>query len=1084
MTATLQNTMVQALGVFSSSSCAVRYLLKKLIATALFVFAVFVVHPTLGGSDDSVDSTALETGRKIAIYPQLGHTDAVNSVAFSPDGQLLFSGSTDNTIKVWDVASGRELRSLSSSAGQVNAIAVSYDGNLLASGGDDAIVKLWDVATGRLVQRFVGHSKGVLCLAFSPDGKQVVSGSRDNALKLWDLATGQELRTLSGHTNDVYAVAFTPDGVRIASGSADHAIKIWNSKTGQEIRTLKGHSQTVHALQFSPAGNVLASGSDDKAVMLWDPDSGYALATLAGHSGAVYSVAFSGDSKTLASGSGDRTITIWNVSSKSIVQTLSGHSKAVNVVAFSRNNKVLASGGDDYLVKLWDTATGIELHATRGHADLVIALAYSPDGTLIASGSRDTTISLWNAITGRKVFTLKGHAGPIEDLLFFPDGKVLASGSDDGTIRFWNVASGDEISVIGGSNWVLAMAVSRDGKYLASGGTDRVIRLWDVASRRELKTFVGHSDYITEVIFSPDGKTLISGSADGTVRFWNVLTGELTYTLIAHHQWITAVLLSSNGDLLATSSTDKTIKLWNVPSRQLLHVLTGHSESVDSLAFLANDETIASGSNDNTIGIWDAASGQRIGSLLGHAGGVSNVSYSRSSGLLASGSWDGTTRIWDLATSTQRVELVAFNDGSALAVTPDGYFDSSSQEAEENLNVRVGDRVFGIGSYREKFYRPDLVKLGTAGESLTSFGSIGSEKLPPVVELFDLPPLTSEPKITVNLRITDGGGGIGLVRLFVNGTAVVQDDAPALTPSLRGTAITRNYSVQLASGANSLRAVAFNADNSVQSNGATATIAANLPLGGRTLHAVVVGVQEFKNPDYNLKYSVKDAQLFAETLKEYSAALFLKVDIKLLTTPDETTRDNLIRTLKGVQSVVGIDDLFVFYAASHGDIVDGEYFLITSNVDSVDRLKAEAVSNKDLTALLANIPARKKLVIIDTCHAQALGDALQIAVLTRGMNDSTATTILSRSLGLTVLAATKSDEEAQEGYKDHGLFTYVVANGLQGHEDADQNGIVSAFLLAHYVHDQVPKLAFDLFQHDQHPTVNMNGEEFLLTKVK
>ena len=402
------------------------------------------------------------------------------------------------------------------------------------------------------------------------------------------------------------------------------------------------------------------------------------------------------------------------------------------------------------------------------------------------------------------------------------------------------------------------------------------------------------------------------------------------------------------------------------------------------------------------------------------------------------------------------------------------------RSAEENLNVRVGDRVFGIASYREKFYRPDLVKLGLAGESLTRFGSIGSEKLPPIVELIDLPPSTSESKLTVNLRITDGGGGIGLVRVFLNGSAIIQDDT-AMPP---GGSVMRSYAVPLRNGSNELRAVAFNADDSVQSNGATASIAANLPLGGRTLHAVVVGIQEFKNSDYNLKYSVKDAQLFAETLKEYSAALFLKVDIKLLTTPDETTRDNLIRTLKGVQSVVGIDDLFVFYAASHGDIVDGEYFLITSNVDSVDRLKAEAVSNKDLTDVLANIPALKKLVIIDTCHAQALGNALQIAVLTRGMNDSTATTILSRSLGLTVLAATKSDEEAQEGYKDHGLFTYVVADGLQGHEDADKDGIVSAFRLADYVHDQVPKLALNLFKHDQHPTVNMNGEAFPLTKVK
>lgn len=259
-------------------------------------------------------------------------------------------------------------------------------------------------------------------------------------------------------------------------------------------------------------------------------------------------------------------------------------------------------------------------------------------------------------------------------------------------------------------------------------------------------------------------------------------------------------------------------------------------------------------------------------------------------------------------------------------------------------------------------------------------------------------------------------------------------------------------------------------------------------VGGRTLHAVVVGIQEFpKNPKYNLTYSITDAQLLTDALRDYSKPLFQnKPDIELLTMPEETTRDSLIQTLKNMQAVVGVDDEFVFYVASHGIVADGEYYLITSNVTSAEpeRLKAEAISSQELAGLLAKIPVPKKLVIVDTCHAQALGNALEIAVLTRGMNDGTATTILSRSLGFTVLAASKSDEEALEGYKDHGLFTYIVADGLQSHEDADQNGIVSAFRLADYVHDQVPKLASDLFKRDQHPTVNMNGEAFPLTKVK
>jgi WD40 domain-containing protein/caspase domain-containing protein len=691
---------------------------------------------------------------------------------------------------------------------------------------------------------------------------------------------------------------------------------------------------------------------------------------------------------------------------------------------------------------------------------------------------------------------------------------VLASGSGAATVKLWDVASGRELHTLGGGHTNVTdfdvpsnVAFSPDGKMLALGGSGSgapggTVKLWDVASGRALRALSGHAVAVNSVAFSPDDTVLASGNNDGTVRLWDVATGRELRTLSGHTSGFNCgwglksigfspdgwTLASGSGERnLASGSADDTIKLWDVTTGRELRTLSGHSDAVDTVAFSPDGRMLASGAEDHTIKLWDVASGQELGSLSGHSSGVTSVAFSPDGKVLVSGGADGMTRVWDVSSGKERVALIGFTDGSSIAITPEGFFDSSSAQAEEYLNVRIGDRVFGIGSYREKYYRPDLVKLSLAGNSISGrgFADVGRVTLAPVVELIDLPPSTSEPKLTVNLHITDGGGGIGLVRLFVNGTAVVQDSASALPPSVGGPPIMRGYTVQLADGTNELRAVAFNADDSMWSSTPVATIVANLPPAPRgTLHAVAVGIQKFKNPQYNLSYSIADAQLFADTLEEYSAPLFQKVDVKLLTKPAETTRDSLMQTLRGMQSIVRIDDLFVFYAASHGDIVDGEYFLLSSYVDSVDRLKAEAVSNKDLTDLLANIPALKKLVIVDTCHAQALGNALQIAILTRGMNDGTATTILSRSLGLTVLAATKSDEEAQEGYKDHGLFAYVVAGGLQGHENADQNGIVSAFLLAHHVQKQVPKLALDLFKHDQHPTVNMNGEEFLLTKVK
>jgi uncharacterized caspase-like protein len=303
--------------------------------------------------------------------------------------------------------------------------------------------------------------------------------------------------------------------------------------------------------------------------------------------------------------------------------------------------------------------------------------------------------------------------------------------------------------------------------------------------------------------------------------------------------------------------------------------------------------------------------------------------------------------------------------------------------------------------------------------------------------------------------------------------------------------VTRSYTLPLANGPNALRAVAFNADDIMSASTATAIVTVNLPnAAGGKLYAVVVGINEFKDAKNNLKYAVADAQLFAETLTNYSVPLYQIGDIKLLTTPAETTRDSIIKTLKDMQSTVGPNDLFIFYASSHGNVVDGQYFLVTSNVESLDRLKDEAVSRQELMGLLANIPTTRKLAIIDTCHAEALVDLQQSVRLTKGMNADTAATLLSNGIGLTVLAASTTEQEALEGYKDHGLFTYVLADGLMGKEGfstksaADNDGTVDTSGIEHYVKKEVPPLALNLYKHEQTPITLQSDLDFSLTKVK
>ena len=243
-----------------------------------------------------------------------GHSKSVYSVAYSPNGQTLASGSWDNTIKLWNVKTGNLLQTLEGHSKDISSVAYSPDGQTLASGSVDGTIKLWNVKTGKLLQTLTGHSSSVNSVTYSPDGQTLASGSRDDTIKLWNVKTGKLLQTLEGHSYySANSLAYSPDGQTLASGSDDNTIKLWNVKTGKLLQTLEGHSNWVRSLAYSPDGQTLASGNGDSTIKLWNVKTGKLLQTFTAHSNSVRSVAYSPNGQTLASGSWDKTIKIWRL---------------------------------------------------------------------------------------------------------------------------------------------------------------------------------------------------------------------------------------------------------------------------------------------------------------------------------------------------------------------------------------------------------------------------------------------------------------------------------------------------------------------------------------------------------------------------------------------------------------------------------------------------------------------------------------------------------------------------------------------------------------------------------------------------
>jgi WD40 repeat protein/DNA-binding SARP family transcriptional activator len=569
------------------------------------------------------------------------------TLAFSPSGEKLATGSSNGEVRVWRAQGVTPLRINRGHTNGIRSVVFSPDETILASGSEDHTIRLWEADSGQWLRTLQGHRDRVHSVVFSPDGTTLASGSEDETIRLWDVESGLCLRVLEGHQGHVRAVAFSPDGTLLASGSEDQSARIWDVSSGQCLTILEGHSNTISVVAFSPDRETLVSGSEDTDVRLWDVKSGRCLKKLEG-CGSSVSMAFNPDRTALAS-SNDRMIHLWDIGSGQCLKTLAGHTSWVRTLAFSSDGEMLASGSEDTNVRLWDTRSGQCLRTLQGYAHQVWAVSFSSNGRILASAGEDHIVRIWNASNTTCLYTLQGHTSRVRSVAFSSDGFILLSGSEDQTIRLWEVGSGRCLKVLRGHTaWIYAVAVSSDSQTIASAGEDHEVHLWNMRTSQHLTILRGHTNRVRSVAFSPDGQTLASGSEDRTIRLWDVKNGQCLGLFQGHSDRVYSVAFNPAGQVLASSSDDQTIRLWDVQTGQCLTVLRGHTDRIRSVAFNAEGTILASGSSDQTIRLWDVQTGQCLTVLRGHTDHVRAVAFSSDGQVLASGSHDGAVNLWDV----------------------------------------------------------------------------------------------------------------------------------------------------------------------------------------------------------------------------------------------------------------------------------------------------------------------------------------------------------------------------------------------------------------------------------------------------
>ncbi len=641
-----------------------------------------------------------------------GPTDAVNAVTVSPDGNLVAVASADQTVRLYDLATGTALRQLAAQAGAMTALDFSPDGLTVAAANAKGTIIFRKTADGADQLSVAGHDGPITALDFRAAGKRIASAGQDGTIRVWSLPA--PALPLAGHTMPVQAAACTADGKLIATASADNSIRLWKPESGAVTATLAGHEQPVHSIAFRTDGKEAASGDALGFLRCWNVDLAQAAAVAGAHDGPIRTLAYHPTASQLLTGSVDGTIKLWKLPLVPPTE-LASHSEAVQAVCVSRDGRLTVTGGANGEVRVFAADALDKPVVLAEQPGPVTALDFNADESIILSGSATGFVKAWTAADAASAFQWQAHAGPITGVATFSvekadaDSPLLATTGEDGTLRIWNRLQA-AAPLESFSQQITNLVTSRDGKRLATSGllnSRPAVVVRDLESGSRITTLLGHAAPVRAMQFSVDGEKLVTGSDDKTARVWDLTDAKFPeLARFQHEVAVTAVTLNADATMAVSGAADNSLKSWMVSDGAEANILTGHAGPIIALTMLPDGTAVSCGdtsvrfwnlangqqtrtftapaaitamslspdgtqlvvgSANNSLAVHNPANGQVLFQLSGHLASVRSISFCGDGSRIASRSSDGEYRVWDATGQLQEARIVVSGPTTLLA---------------------------------------------------------------------------------------------------------------------------------------------------------------------------------------------------------------------------------------------------------------------------------------------------------------------------------------------------------------------------------------------------------------------------------
>jgi WD40 repeat protein len=1041
------------------------------LAVAISPDSNFVVT---GSKDKAVKLWEYHTGREVRSF--LAHDHWVTSVDFSADGKFIISGSYDKSVRIWNVASGNEEWSAVTAdlitdvafdprmrffvvAGYnrlgtpdsatvydftskkilvklpVNAdegrgygvsVTISPDGNKLGFGEDNRVVNVYSTSTWKKENTFEfteGWCGGCgTFLRFNNASSEIYMVSHRGPLKKYALADSKLLHTYEEKVDDVTDLAVSADENHVAR-STEHGVKVFNMRTGALVASLDAATKAeFHRIRFTPDNRRILVSSDDNTAFIWNFSTNKKELVLTGFLNGRDKGGLNYDPNFA-----------WQAAIAKFV-------RFKNTLLLSRDGTTLIKGKFGKKVKQWDISSGKTVMEFSGHTKAVLCYDLSKDGRRLLTGGGDGKIILWDTKTGDSVKTISSYNQPIFDIHFSGDESRALSCSADATMKIHDLETGMRLNYFEFADNSSAYNVQfhPNDLYVLSARLNHSLQLWEPGTHSVVRDFIGHTDVISAATFSSDGKSLMTASWDATIRLWDVGTGLMTKKI------------------------------------------TGHKGAIYAAVHSPDEKLIYSGGADRLIRVWDAITGKQVRKFEGHQAEVTSVLLSSDNKMLVSHSVDGVTKFWDLPSGKEFFEHIHLGDADWMVKNPEGYF-NGTDDARKYIHFVSGTKTFSVDQFFNDFYRPDLLpkifqNRGAASGFKGIQGKLTSSP-PPTVKVAVIQ--TGEGRADILVRLVDNGAGVDNLKIFHNGKSIPTDPATLKLPAGKGMSSTYKHPVNLISGTNTFTAVARNRDN-VESDPNTAEIFSETGSKSSTCYILAVGINNYKNPRLSLNYAKPDAESFGKLMDERGTGLFKSLNLHTIY-DEHATRQAILKKLDQLSTEINPEDVFIFYYAGHGSMVDNQFYFIpteSSRLYDAASLNTEAIEAAVMQEKFRHIKALKQLIVMDACQS---GGSVEL-LATRGASEEKAIAQLSRSAGIHVMASAGSEQFATEFNElGHGLFTYVFIRGLLGEADgAPKDGKVTIYELKSFIDDQVPEMTRKLKGKPQYPYTFSRGQDFPL----